>query len=62
MNGVAELVTENALLGVVRELEKVEACRGRREATTSILLLDVEKAFEDAAHRVSGVLARHIMQ
>jgi len=55
-DGVAQLVTQDALLAVVGQLEQVEACRRRGKSTTGLLLADCEKAPKNAAEGVSGVL------
>lgn len=56
MEGIAQLVTQNRLLGVVGQLEQVEAGGGCGEAPARLLLLDVEKTFQDRPHRVTCVL------
>ena len=56
VEGVAQLVTQNWLLGVVGQLEQVEAGGGCGETPTCLLLLDVEKTFQDRPHRVTCVL------
>ena len=57
VDGVSEFVSENALLGVVGQLEQVEACRRCGQPATSILLLDVEEALQHTAYSVTSVLS-----
>ena len=56
MEGVAQLVAQHRLLGVVGQLEQVEAGGGSGKATTRLLLLDVEETFQDRPHCVARVL------
>ncbi|RUS75045.1 hypothetical protein EGW08_017181, partial [Elysia chlorotica] len=50
------LVPQNRFLGIVWQLEQVEASRRGRESPTSIFPLDAEKAFEYRAHSVTTYL------
>lgn len=55
-DGVAQLLPEDALLAVVGQLEQVEAGGGGGQTATWLPLADGEKASEDTAQGVPGVL------
>lgn len=55
-DGVAQLLPEDALLAVVGQLEQVEAGGGGGQTAAWLPLADGEKASEDAAQGVPGVL------
>lgn len=57
-DGVAQFVTQDALLAVVGQLEQVKACRWRGKSAAGLLLADGEKTPKDTSQSVTSILER----